>query len=416
MIGRPAPTSHTKSPSTRTACKARLHGTSGQGQRRGGDPARPGSSADRSCGTRSIAATGVRACVRDVDDDRKVGFLKAMNPYASGRLTLHAADLDEPGCFDDDLPGLRRRRPRVARQHVRRPRVRPPHVRPHHRQRRDVGHRCAASSSRRASRRSSPRPTSTSSPAARCVDEDREPDESNPKRTPERGQGYSMGKVIAQHAFADAAASERPWDAITVCPATTSGPILSRPPQGRRAVAAPHRADARGAVRDLPGHRPVPPVDDRRRARRRGLPRRAARERPVANGERYLAWSTETRNYEDICPSIDRVLPELHHDPGPIADNTPERLKEREDEFRSIWAGLRAAQRPHPRRRADHVPPARRLDPRLRRVTPRRRQCDPEPPTRLTATLIRVRHAHGARSVSGAHGSCRVDEDTRCLT
>jgi len=36
----------------------------------------------------------VRACVRDVDDDAKVGFLKAMNPYASGRLTLHAADLD----------------------------------------------------------------------------------------------------------------------------------------------------------------------------------------------------------------------------------------------------------------------------------------------------------------------------------
>ena len=31
-------------------------------------------------------------------------------------------------------------------------------------------------------------------------DEDRYPDESNPKRTPERGQGYSMGKVIAQRA------------------------------------------------------------------------------------------------------------------------------------------------------------------------------------------------------------------------
>src|SRR5947208_13752853 len=43
----------------------------------------------------------VRACVRNVDDDTRVGFLKAMNPYASGRLTLHAADLDDPGCFDD---------------------------------------------------------------------------------------------------------------------------------------------------------------------------------------------------------------------------------------------------------------------------------------------------------------------------
>ena len=27
----------------------------------------------------------------------------------------------------------------------------------------------------------------------------------------------------------------------------------------------------------------------------------------VVNGERYLAWSTETRDYEDICMSIDRL-------------------------------------------------------------------------------------------------------------
>ena len=60
----------------------------------------------------------------------------------------------------------------------------------------------------------------------------------------------------------------------------------------------------------------------------------------VANGERYLAMSTETRRYEDICASIDRLLPELHHDPGPIVDPSPDRWKEREDEFRSIWNGL----------------------------------------------------------------------------
>jgi hypothetical protein len=59
----------------------------------------------------------------------------------------------------------------------------------------------------------------------------------------------------------------------------------------------------------------------------------------VANGERYIAWSTETRSYEDICRSIDRVLPELRHDPGPIVDNSPDRWKEREAEFRAIWAG-----------------------------------------------------------------------------
>ena len=59
----------------------------------------------------------------------------------------------------------------------------------------------------------------------------------------------------------------------------------------------------------------------------------------VANGQRYLAWSTETRPYEDVCATIDRVLPELCHDPGPIVDATPDRLKAREAEFRSIWAG-----------------------------------------------------------------------------
>ena len=48
----------------------------------------------------------VRACVRDVDDAGKVGFLTAMNAHASGRLTLHAADLDEPGCFDEIFAGL----------------------------------------------------------------------------------------------------------------------------------------------------------------------------------------------------------------------------------------------------------------------------------------------------------------------
>ena len=59
------------------------------------------------------------------------------------------------------------------------------------------------------------------------LDEDRSPDESNPKRTPERGQGYSMGKVIAQRAFSDAAARSGAWDAITICPADNVGPILS---------------------------------------------------------------------------------------------------------------------------------------------------------------------------------------------
>ena len=38
----------------------------------------------------------MRACVRDVEDQEKTGFLRAMPGYASGRLIL----LD-PGCFDE---------------------------------------------------------------------------------------------------------------------------------------------------------------------------------------------------------------------------------------------------------------------------------------------------------------------------
>ena len=40
----------------------------------------------------------VRACVRDTGDLERVSFLRRSGAYASGRLTLHAADLDEPGC------------------------------------------------------------------------------------------------------------------------------------------------------------------------------------------------------------------------------------------------------------------------------------------------------------------------------
>lgn len=47
----------------------------------------------------------VRACVRDIDDPDRTDFLRAMPGYASGRLSLHAADLDNAGCFDDIFRG-----------------------------------------------------------------------------------------------------------------------------------------------------------------------------------------------------------------------------------------------------------------------------------------------------------------------
>lgn len=282
----------------------------------------------------------VRACVRDAGDESKVGFLQAMHPYASGRLTLHEADLDRPGCFDDVFRGC----DGVA--HV-------SHVSTYD----DVEYvqrtcdHIVSSIDRSGSVR---RVVVTSSVAAviseaditelvrrPICDEDRYPDESNPKRTPERGQGYSIGKVIAQRAFADAAAaSSAGWDAITVCPADNVGPIQS----AHQAAGGPWQhliaQMLRGRCRIFQGtgpYRPWMTVDVRDDAAcHAGL----LESERVANGERYIAWSTERRDYEDVVATIDRVLPELRHDPGPIADDTPERHQAREAEFRSIWAGL----------------------------------------------------------------------------
>ena len=58
----------------------------------------------------------------------------------------------------------------------------------------------------------------------------------------------------------------------------------------------------------------------------------------VKNGERYIAWSTDKRNVEDICADIDRLLPELNHATPPVTDPFPDRIKEREAEFRRLWA------------------------------------------------------------------------------
>lgn len=142
----------------------------------------------------------VRACVRKVDDKSKVGFLQQMPGYASGRLTLHAADLDHDGCFDDIFAGCH------GVCHV-------SHVSGYDDQdyiRRVCDHIIQSVNNSK----TVTRVIVTSSVAAVISEadiqelvrrpvcyEDRYPDESNPKRTPERGQGYSMGKVLAERAF-----------------------------------------------------------------------------------------------------------------------------------------------------------------------------------------------------------------------
>ena len=280
----------------------------------------------------------VRACVRDNGDASKVGFLRRMNAHASGRLTLHSADLDVEGCFDDVFRGC----DGVAHvshvstyddaEYVRRTCE---HV---------IGSIDRARSVRRVVLTSSVAAVISEADITELVrrpvlDEDRSPDESNPKRTPERGQGYSIGKVIAQHAFSDAAERSGSWDAITVCPGDNVGPILSKHHEGGGPWQHLVERMLQGRCEIFQGtgpYRPWMTVDVRDDAACHvGL----LESERVSNGERYLAWSTETRDYEDVCTTIDRVLPELRHDPGPIVDATPERLKAREAEFRSIWAG-----------------------------------------------------------------------------
>ncbi len=282
----------------------------------------------------------VRACVRDVHDDTKVGFLTGMHPYTSGRLTLHAADLDEPGCFDDVFNGC------DAVAHV-------SHVSTYddvEYVRRTCDHIIASiersGSVRRALVTSSIAAVISEADITELVrrpicDEDRWPDESNPKRSPERGQGYSIGKVIAQQSFADAAASSPAgWDAITICPADNVGPIQSAHQKNGGPWQHLIELMLRGRCEIFQGtgpYRPWMPVDVRDDAACHAGLLESDR---VANGERYLAWSTERRDYEDIVTTIDRVLPELRHDPGPIVDSTPDRHRAREAEFRTIWAGL----------------------------------------------------------------------------
>jgi nucleoside-diphosphate-sugar epimerase len=276
----------------------------------------------------------VRACVRDVNDTARTGFLRNMPGYASGRLTLHGADLDQAGCFDEIFAGCQG----VA--HV-------AHVSTyadHDYVRRTCDHIIASVNGSG----SVNRVVVTSSVAAVISEmdlqeiarrpvfyEDRYPDETNPRRTPERGQGYSMGKLIAERAFARGAAAHGDWDAITCCPGDNVGPIQSAH-QKDMGPWQHHIEGMLGGRYEQNGvYRPWMTVDVRDDAACHiGL----LESDKVRNGERYIAWSTDARNVEAVCADIDRLLPELRHQwTAPIVP-FPERLQAREAEFRAIWA------------------------------------------------------------------------------
>ncbi|MGI9327068.1 MAG: NAD-dependent epimerase/dehydratase family protein [Pseudomonadales bacterium] len=277
----------------------------------------------------------VRACVRNSADDSKCGFLRAMPGFASGRLTLHDANLDDAGCFDGIFPGCHG----VA--HI-------SHVSDYddHEYVQRVCEHIVASIN---AAETVGRVVVTSSIAAVISEvdihelsrrpvcyEDRYPDEQNPKRTPAKGQGYSMGKIIAQRAFADAAEANGTWDAITCCPADNIGPIQSAHQKDMGPWQHQIEQMLLGKYYQNIAYRPWMTVDVRDDADCHiGLLESVA----VANGERYIAWSTDARNVEDICASIDRLLPELKHAAAEVTDPFPERIQAREAELRAVWAG-----------------------------------------------------------------------------
>jgi nucleoside-diphosphate-sugar epimerase len=275
----------------------------------------------------------VRACVRDTDDASRTGFLKQMPGYASGRLTLHAADLDSPGCFDAVFAGA------GAVAHV-------SHVSTYA----DMDYVARTCDHIIASIDRSQtvnRVVVTSSIAAvmseadlqelvrrPVIYEDRWPDEQNPKRTPDRGQGYSMGKAYAERAFWEAAERSGRWEAITCCPADNVGPILSA---HQKDGAWQHQIETMllGEYAQTGAYRPWMTVDVRDDAECHiGLLESVS----VKNGERYIAASGDYRDVETICADIDRLLPELRHETPAVTDPFPDRIKAREAEMRAIWA------------------------------------------------------------------------------
>jgi len=277
----------------------------------------------------------VRACVRDPDDLTRTGFLRAMGGFASGRLTLHAADLDEPGCYDAVFRGCHG----VA--HL-------SHLSDYNDQ--DRIHRVCQHIIHSINQSGSvTRVVLTSSIAAIISEmdlqelvrrpvlyEDRYPDQANPKRTPERGQGYSMGKLVAEQAFTDAAAASGRWDSITCCPGDNVGPIQSAHQQAMGPWQKLIAGMLQGDCPQTGVYRPWMTVDVRDDA---ACHIALLENLAVQNGERTIAWSTDTRNVEDINTDIGRLLPELGHAPGPVVDTQPDRVKAREAEMRAIWAG-----------------------------------------------------------------------------
>jgi nucleoside-diphosphate-sugar epimerase len=145
-----------------------------------------------------------------------------------------------------------------------------------------------------------------------------------------------LGKLVAEQLFSQAAERSGRWDAITCCPGDNVGPIQSAHQKDMGPWQHLIEGMLLGQCPQTGVYRPWMTVDVRDDADCHiGLLESAQ----VRNGERYLAWSTETRRVEDLCADIDRLLPELGHDAPAVSDDFPERIRAREAEMRAIWAG-----------------------------------------------------------------------------
>ena len=283
----------------------------------------------------------VRACVRDANDESKTAFLKDMPGYASGRLSLHSANLDDEGCFDDIFKGCHG----VA--HL-------SHVSTYDDQ--DYVKKVCDHIIKSINESETVNRVIVTSSIAAVISEqdiqelvrrpvlyeDRYPDEQNPRRTPERGQGYSMGKVLAERAFSDAAEESGRWDAITCCPGDNVGPIL-----------APHQKDGgpwqhnietmllgKYTQNVIGAYRAWFTVDVRDTAEAHI---RMLESVNVENGQRFIAWSTDTPDVQDVCASIDRLLPEIGFAGAELVDPFPEKVQAKEAQFRAYLGWLRTA-------------------------------------------------------------------------
>lgn len=275
----------------------------------------------------------VRACVRDTNEKERNEFLRQMPGFTSGRLTLHSADVDNAGCFDEIFKGCNG----VA--HISHVSTYTDHE--------YVKMVCDHIINSINNSETVNRVVVTSSVAAVMSEmdldelvrrpvlyEERYPDDLNPRRTAD-SQGYSMGKIIAENSFSEAAAKNGNWDAITCCPADNVGPIQAEHQKDRGPWQRHIQNMLLGEYEQTWVYRPWTPVDVRDDAACHiGLLESV----DVRNGERYIAWSTDTINVEDVCAGIDQVLPELNFKVTKPVEVHPEKLQTREKKYRAIWS------------------------------------------------------------------------------